>query len=181
MICNKIDRDCREIRCGSDIYGCIYCPSCLKSGNVKKAILEQCNERVPVIFLLHSKIPLQFFRKTQNKVVNAKIIGGFATLLIKENGVLFISLNFGDDFDVHRLVSLANIIKHSPGFYESLIHCENILQDIVLAPQIPEYPYNVVATNDIIISYDELPCNFKQLIELEYKKSQEIDSCQFLL
>jgi len=181
MVCFKLDKDCHEIRIGSHLWGCIYCLDCLQSGKVKSQFLKTMEDSdiFPCPFLLKSKLGLKFFRHSIGAIEDAKIFNcdniPMAFFLVEKN--LMFLLNFGRGFQVHRHVSVANIMKHSPGFYESIVNCQNFLDtQIVLnnEEETRDFP------GELTITYDELPVKFKNDIESCKKLAQDTESCDFL-
>lgn len=187
MVCFKLNKDCHEIRIGSHLWGCIYCLDCLQSGKVKSQFLKtmENDDIFPCPFLLKAKLNLKFFRHSIGVTEEAKVFNcdkiPMAFFLVhdqvKEEKSLMFLLNFGQGFQVHRHVSVANIMKHSPGFYESIVNCENFLDtEIVLNNE--DETRNL--SGELTIGYDELPLKFKNAIESCRKLAQDTESCHFV-
>jgi hypothetical protein len=156
MVCNVQDKDCNEIGVSS-LYGCIYCPSCLESGKLKKAILFNIEEMniIPCVWMDDQKL-ISFFRFSQNKIEDGKLqIFCNYKLIVPFEDDLCIPLCFGENYGLNRSVSISNIIKHCDWFYHELINCTNIFGK----------------DQRVVISYQDLPESFKSRVEYCRKKA----------
>ncbi len=175
MICEKMYEICHELRCGDLLWGCIYCLDCLNSGKVKDRLLDDMvtNKVIPCISFINTK--LKFYRKSQHAIVDAKIIGSPRAPIAFIGDQLLLLLSYEEDFGVSRHVPLANILKHSPEFYNQIISCNNLLQGDSIVNYRSSEEYNSIeeyndkefpnVKNEIIIAYQDTPDWFKKAIE----------------
>jgi hypothetical protein len=189
MICYELHDICHELRCGDILWGIIYCLPCLESGKVRDKIMNQMTDGkfVPCISFINTE--LKFYRKTQNAVVDAKVMGSSRAPTAFIGDQLLLLLSYEEDFGVSRHVPLANILKHSPEFYDQIVACENLLKGESIVNPGNGYTYiedsykcqfkHELVKNEIVISYQNTPDWFKLAVENARLLAEITASCDF--
>jgi hypothetical protein len=188
MVCDQEQEICHELRCGDLRWGIIYCLPCLESGKVRAKIMNQMidGKFVPCISFINTQ--LKFYRRTQNAVVDAEVLGSPRAAIAFIGDELSLLLSYEEDFGVSRHVTLANILKHSPEFYDQIVSCDNLLKgesivnfgyssiEDVYKCQVKKEPVK----NEIIISYQDTPDWFKLAVENARLLAKVTASCDFV-
>jgi hypothetical protein len=189
MVCDQEQEICHELRCGDLRWGIIYCLPCLESGKVRAKIMNQMidGKFVPCISFINTQ--LKFYRKTQNAVVDAKVLGSSRGSIAFIGDELSLLLSYEDDFGVSRHVTLANILKHSPEFYDQIVSCDNFLKGESIVNPANGYSSiedvykcqvkNELVKNEIVISYQDTPDWFKLAVENAQLLAKVTASCYF--
>ena len=167
MICDQVHEICHELRCGDLLWGIIYCLPCLESGKVRERLMNDMTsvKVVPCISFINTK--LKFYGKTQNAIVDAIVIGSGRAPIAFIGDQLLLLLSYEEDFGVSRHVPLANILKHSPEFYQQIITCQNLLkgESIVNPGNANAHKEFSNIKDEVVISYQDTPKWFKLALE----------------
>lgn len=171
MICHSYDVNSHELLSGCYTWGLIYCTFCLQAGKVKEYFLKSMQdlEPIPCLFLLKRDLTLHFFRESKNEVVEAKVLPSeenFPVAFIRESNDIKLLLHFDKNFGFYKHVSVVNIMKHSPEFYQTITSCSNLFEAESFVGTDGKAP------NDVVISYNELPLQFRTEFENCKKKAE---------
>lgn len=162
------------------LNGVFYCNNKNCHKKIKKNIIKYINDtmNIPLYGLVDKKsgqynLQLSFFRKSKNTIYKGQITIGvrnwFCIKKIKtpnDTQILTIDLEYNEKKNnemYSRSVALDNIMFHNEDFYNKLSNCMNIF-----------------ANKDIVISFEELNDNIRDIIYMYNLENLKKESSEFL-